>query len=143
MDLQDPTTKMSKSGSSEMGAVYLNDSPKEIEKKIKRAVTDSGTEIRYAEDKPGVSNLLEIQSALTGKTIDQLVADYAGKQYGHLKVDTAGIVVEAFRPIQAKTQELLGDRAELLRVLQRGADAARDHAARTLGRLYQRLGVVR
>jgi tryptophanyl-tRNA synthetase len=143
MDLQDPTTKMSKSGSSEMGAVYITDNPKEIEKKIKRAVTDSGSEIAYSPEKAGVSNLLEIQSALTGRPIEKLVAAYQGKQYGHLKVDTATLVVEALRPIEARTRELLSDRAELIRLLERGADSARQHATRTLARLYDRIGFVR
>lgn len=144
MDLQEPTNKMSKSASTEAGAVFFTDSPKDIEKKFKRAVTDSGTEIAFdVENKPGVSNLLEIQSSITGTPVKDLVASYAGKQYGHLKVDTAAMVVEAMRPIQERTKELLADRESLLKILRQGADKAKEHATRTLARVYDRIGFVR
>ena len=140
MDLQNPTGKMGKSDSGENGAIFLNDPPKTIEKKIKRAVTDSGDTIEWSDDKPGVKNLLTIQSVFTGKTTDELVASYAGKQYGHLKVDTAGIVVEELAPVQQKTAELLADKGQLLSILKNGADKAAEHAEQTLQRVYQRVG---
>jgi tryptophanyl-tRNA synthetase len=140
MDLQDPESKMSKSVSTEFGAVFLNDSPKEIEKKFKRAVTDSGTEISYAPEKSGVRNLLDIQSAITGGSIEDLVASYAGKMYGHLKVDTAAIVMEELRPLQERTQHYLADKGELRRILRAGADRASAKAEATLNAVYNAIG---
>lgn len=143
MDFQDPTAKMSKSASSEMGAVYLNDSSKEIEKKIKRATTDSGTEITYSEDKPGIKNMIDIQAVITGKTANEIVASYAGKMYGHLKVDTANIVIEELRPLQEKTKQFMDDRGELTRQLRMGAEKASEVAERTLKSVYETVGFIR
>ena len=143
MDLANPAKKMSKSDSGESGAVYLTDSPKDIEKKFKRAVTDSGSEITYDNEKPGVKNLLEIQTAITGIPIDQLVQQYRGKLYGHLKVDTGALVIEALQPIQARTKELLADKGELLAILRQGAAEARQVAEATLRRVYDRVGFLR
>lgn len=140
MDLQDPESKMSKSVSSEMGAVYLNDNLKDIEKKFKRAVTDSGSEIAYAPDKPGIRNLLDIQSVITGRTTEELVSAYAGKMYGHLKVDTASIVIEELRPLQERTKQYLADKGELQRVLRAGADRASAKAESTLKSVYSAIG---
>jgi tryptophanyl-tRNA synthetase len=142
MSLQNPIAKMSKSDIDPNATVYLTDSDDVIRKKIKRAVTDSGAEITYEEQKPGVRNLITIQSAITGKTPDTLVAAYAGKQYGHLKVDTAEIVVETVRPIREKTQELLADRSGLDALLKKGAEKARQKARPTLARVYERVGFV-
>ena len=143
MDLQEPTNKMSKSASSEGGAVYLNDSPKEIEKKVKRAVTDSGSEIVYADDKPGLKNLIDIQAAITGRAVDDIVASYAGKMYGHLKVDTANIVVEELRPLQERTAQFLSDRGELSRQLRIGAERASEQAEKTLKLVFDAIGFIR
>lgn len=140
LDLQDPTIKMSKSVSSEMGAVFLGDSPKDIEKKFKRAVTDSGTEITFDDAKPGIKNLIEIQSVFTGKTPSEIVQSYQGKMYGHLKVDTAEIVINALKPIQDEASRRLQDKAELLRVLSEGAKRARQRAENTMTRVYDALG---
>jgi len=140
MDLQDATMKMGKSDSTAMGAVYLSDPEKEIEKKFKRAVTDSGSEITDADDKPGVKNLLSIQSALTGRPIDQIVQSYVGKMYGHLKVDTANIVIEELRPVQKKIADYLADLTELQKVLDRGAEAAAAMAEKKLKLVYERIG---
>ena len=142
MDLQEPNSKMSKSASTEFGAVFLNDSPKDIEKKFKRAVTDSGSEITYHDDKPGIKNLIEIQSAITGKSIQSIVESYAGKMYGHLKVETAQIVIEELRPLQERTQAYLSDRAELERILRSGADKAAMRAEMTLKKVYSAIGFV-
>ncbi|MFW7379608.1 MAG: tryptophan--tRNA ligase [Oligoflexus sp.] len=144
MDLQEPTKKMSKSASTEMGAIFLADDAKQIDKKLKRATTDSGTEITYdPAEKPGIKNLLDIQAAITGKSIDTLVAEYAGKLYGHLKVETAAIIQQELEPVRQKTQEYLSDRAELENLLKRGADKAREKAQTTIDRIYDRIGFIR
>ena len=142
MSLQDPTAKMSKTDPDPNATVYLSDSDKEIEKKVKRAVTDSGSEISWDDSKPGVKNLLTIQAAVTGKKIDALVASYAGKQYGHLKVDTAEILIQAIRPIRDETDRLLRDPIQLDRILHEGAVRARLRAAPTLRKMQEVLGFV-
>ncbi|MFZ9398374.1 MAG: tryptophan--tRNA ligase, partial [Ilumatobacteraceae bacterium] len=140
-DLQDPTSKMSKSSSSEAGIVYLDDEPAAIMKKFKRAVTDSESEVRFDRaTKPGVSNLLEILAACTGRTPDAVAADYT--QYGPLKNDTGEAVVAVLGPIQERYRELLADRAELARLLRVGADKARGVASRTLERAYTNIGLL-
>ena len=143
MDFQDPTSKMSKTASSEMGAVYLSDSPKDIEKKLKRATTDSGTEITYTEEKPGVKNMIDIQSVITGKSVEQILASYAGKMYGHLKVDTANILIEELRPIQERTRQYMTDRGELSRLLKIGVERASESAEVTLRKVYDAIGFIR
>src|SRR4029453_10973964 len=126
-DLQDPTSKMSKSAATEAGLISLLDDPKVTAKKIRSAVTDSEREIRFdPEAKAGVSNLLTIQSAVTGTDIDKLVEGYAGRGYGDLKKDTAEAVVEFVTPIKARVDELLADPGELESVLEAGAQRARD-----------------
>ncbi|QNI05861.1 tryptophan--tRNA ligase [Mycobacterium kubicae] len=140
-DLQDPTSKMSKSASTDAGLINLLDDPALSAKKIRSAVTDSEREIRYdVEAKPGISNLLSIQSAVTGVDIDTLVAGYAGRGYGDLKKDTADAVVSYVSPIRARVQELTGDLAELEAVLAAGAQRANEVASKTLQRAYDRLG---
>jgi tryptophanyl-tRNA synthetase len=140
-DLQEPTAKMSKSSSSDAGIVYLSDEPAAIMKKFKRAVTDSESEVRFDRaTKPGVSNLLEILAACTGRTPQELASGYS--QYGPLKNDAGEAVVELLRPIQLRRNELLGDRAELSRLLRVGADKARQVAARTLKRAYDNVGLL-
>jgi len=140
-DLQDPTAKMSKSATTDAGLISLLDDPKKTAKKIRSAVTDSEREIRFdRETKPGVSNLLTIQSAVTGTDIDKLVEGYAGRGYGDLKADTADAVVEFVTPIKARVDELLADPAELEAVLAAGAKRADEVSATTLRRVYDRLG---
>jgi len=140
-DLQDPTAKMSKSAATEAGLISLLDDPARTAKKIRSAVTDSDRDIRFDPDtKPGVSNLLTIQSAVTGTGIDDLVAGYQGRGYGDLKKDTAEAVVEFVTPIKARVDELVGDPAELEAVLAAGAQRAREVSARTLNRVYERIG---
>lgn len=140
-DLQDPTAKMSKSAATEAGLINLLDDPKVSAKKIRSAVTDSDREIRYdVETKPGVSNLLSIQAAVTGVDIDALVEGYAGRGYGDLKKDTADAVVEYVTPIKARVDELVADPSELEAILAKGAQRARDVASKTIGRVYERLG---
>lgn len=142
MSLQDPTSKMAKSDPDPNASVFLSDSDDQIRKKIKRAITDSGTEIIYDDTKPGVQNLLSIQSALTGKSIPDLVASYAGKQYGHLKVDTAEIAVAAVGPLRDKVDAMMKDIGYLDSVLRKGAERARPRAHSMLARVYDRVGFI-
>ncbi|MBS4728959.1 tryptophan--tRNA ligase [Mycobacterium sp. SM1] len=140
-DLQDPTAKMSKSAATDAGLISLLDDPAVSAKKIRSAVTDSEREIRYdPQAKPGVSNLLAIQSAVTGVEIDTLVQRYAGHGYGDLKKDTAEAVIEFVTPIKSRVDELMADTAELEAVLAAGAARAQDVAAKTVDRVYDRLG---
>ncbi len=142
-DLQEPTAKMSKSASSPAGIIELLDAPTISAKKIRSAVTDSGSEIRFDRDeKPGVSNLLTIYAALTGRSIDDLVASYDGRGYGDLKKDLAEVVVEVVTPFRDRTLALLDDRAQLDAVLRDGAERAGAVAERTLADVYDRVGFV-
>ncbi|AVM00035.1 tryptophan--tRNA ligase [Gordonia iterans] len=142
-DLQNPTAKMSKSADSDAGLINLLDDPKRSAKKIRSAVTDSEAEIRFdREAKPGVSNLLTIQAALTGASVDELVDGYEGKQYGHLKVDTADALTDFVTPLRGRVDEILADRAALDAVLAAGAEKARETAARTLADVYDKIGFV-
>jgi tryptophanyl-tRNA synthetase len=141
MDLQDPTSKMSKSAATENGCIMMLDDPKVIMKKFKRAVTDSGSEVRYdVAAKPGVSSLLDILAAVTDRTPQEAAEDYT--QYGPLKVDTGDAVVAMLEPVQARYRELIDDKAELARLLQIGADKARAVSAVTLRRAYDAIGLV-
>lgn len=140
-DLQEPTAKMSKSASAPGGIINLLEDPARSAKKIRSAVTDTGREIVFdAEAKPGIANLLTIYSALTGRSIDDLVAAYAGKGYGDLKKDLAEVVTEFVRPVQERTRGYLDDPAQLDKLLAAGAEKARAVAARTLTTTYERVG---
>ncbi|RDI51608.1 tryptophan--tRNA ligase [Nocardia mexicana] len=140
-DLQDPTSKMSKSAATDAGLLNLLDDPKVSAKKIRSAVTDTEREIRYdPEKKPGVSNLLVILSSLTDTPVVTLEQDYAGKGYGDLKGDVADALVEFVTPLQAKVQEYLDDQGELDRILGAGAERAREIAGNTLAQVYERVG---
>ncbi|MFF2623060.1 tryptophan--tRNA ligase [Oerskovia jenensis] len=142
-DLQEPTAKMSKSSSGGKGVIWLLEDPKVAAKRIKSAATDSENEIRYDPvAKPGISNLLTIFSALTSRPVEEIAADYAGKGYGHLKVDLAEVVVDFLTPFQARANEYLSDPAELDAVLARGAERARGLAQVTLDRIYDRVGLL-
>jgi tryptophanyl-tRNA synthetase len=141
LDLQQPGNKMSKSGSSPNGIIDLLDDPAVSAKKIRSAVTDSDSVVRFDEaEKPGVSNLLTIYSALTGRTIEDLVAAYDGRGYGDFKGDLAEVVVDFVTPFRDRTRALLDDRAELDAVLKVGAERAREVASRTLADVYERVG---
>jgi tryptophanyl-tRNA synthetase len=141
VDLQDPTAKMSKS--SPAGCVFLLDDDKTITKKIKTAVTDSDRDVSFdPERKAGVSNLLTMQQALTGRAMSDLVEGYVGRGYGDLKSETAEIVVEFVRPIRERVTDLMSDPAELNRLMGVGAHKARHIAAQTLADVYQRVGFV-
>jgi tryptophanyl-tRNA synthetase len=141
MDLQDPTSKMSKSASSPSGIVDLLDPPKTSAKKIRSAVTDNEREIRFdPENKAGISNLLTIYSALTDRKIAELEAEYAGKGYGDLKKDLGEVVAEFVEPLAERVRTYLGDPAELDRVLARGATRAGEVAGATLAAVYEKIG---
>ncbi|MFY1652175.1 tryptophan--tRNA ligase [Solwaraspora sp. WMMB762] len=141
LDLQDPTAKMSKSSSSPAGIIDLLDDPAKSAKKIRSAVTDTGREIIYdPESKPGISNLLTIYAALSGRTLDELTAAYQGKGYGDLKKDLAEVVVEFVRPIQERTRGYLDDPVQLDKILAIGAGKAEAVAAATLAAVYDRVG---
>ena len=140
-DLADPTAKMSKSSSTPAGILELLDPPAVLRKKIKGAVTDTDREIRYdPEHKPGVSNLLTIYSALSGRSIPDLEAGYHGAGYGEFKKDLAEVVVDFAEPVQRRTAELLTDPGELDRLLEFGTDRAQAVAAETLCTVYDRVG---
>jgi tryptophanyl-tRNA synthetase len=143
-DLQEPTAKMSKSSSSAAGIIDVLDEPAAIRKKIARAVTDPGSEVRADEkDKPGVTNLLRIYSALTGADIPALEARYAGAGYGTFKKDLAEVVAGALAPIRERTEKLLADESELDRLLAQGADRARPVARETMAMVMDRVGFLR
>ena len=140
-DLQEPTAKMSKSSNTDAGIVFLLDEPAAILKKFKRAVTDSDGEVRFDRtEKPGVSNLIEILAACTSRTPQQVAGEYT--QYGPLKADAGEAVVEILAPIQHRYHELMGDKAELSRLLRTGAEKARAVASATLERTYSNIGLL-
>src|SRR6059058_1133705 len=140
-DLQEPAAKMSKSASSPAGIIELLDDPSVSAKKIRSAVTDSGSEVRFdPEEKPGISNLLTIYAALTGRSVEDLEKAYDGRGYGDFKGDLADVVVDFVTPFRQRTMDLLEDRAELDAVLRAGADKARAVAERTLADVYERVG---
>jgi tryptophanyl-tRNA synthetase len=142
-DLQDPTAKMSKTNSSPAGVIDILDEATVNAKKIKSAVTDAGREIKFDQtEKPGVSNLLTIHSALSGKSIADLENEFDGKGYGDLKGAVADVVVEYFRPVRERTLELLKEPTELQKILKVGADKANAVAEETLKKSYDALGFI-
>lgn len=141
--LQDPLKKMSKSDENQNGCLYLLDEPTVLKKKVMSAVTDSGTDILAKDDKPGVSNLLEILSAVTGRSISSLEDEYNGKlNYGAFKAVVADAVIAHFEPIRSKYNELASDRAALDAILKQGAAAAQKRAYKTLSKVYRKCGFV-
>ena len=143
MDLQEPTRKMSTTGGTPQGTVRLLDDPDTLMKKFKTAVTDSGREIRRGDDKPGVSNLIDILSVATGKTPGEVEVDFEHAGYGDLKKAVGEAVVELLTPIRERYLELRADDGELLRLLQVGADKAQEASAGTLEAMYRKMGFVR
>jgi tryptophanyl-tRNA synthetase len=141
-DLQDPTTKMSKSASSMAGVIELLDTPEVTLKKFKSSVTDNGKEIKFDEKlKPGISNLLTIHSALSGKSVSDLENEFSGKGYGDFKAAVAEVVIAKLEPIGKRTKELMDDPAELSRVLNNGAQKANEVASTTLKAAYSAIGL--
>jgi len=142
MDLQEPARKMSTTSGTPQGTIYMLDPPDAVRKKFRTAVTDSGREVRRGEDKPGISNLIEIMSMATGSPMDAIEAEHADSGYGRFKDAVADSVIELLAPIQARYQELRGDMAELDRILAYGAERARAASAPTLAAMYERMGFV-
>ena len=142
-DLQEPTAKMSKSASSMAGVIELLDAPEVTLKKFKSSVTDAGREVKFdAAEKAGISNLLTIHSAFSGKSIADLENEFAGKGYGDFKVAVAEVVISALDPIRKRTEELMNDKGELLKILKDGADKANAVANKTLAETYSALGLI-
>lgn len=142
MSLQDPTAKMSKSDPDANASVFLMDEDDAIRKKVKKAVTDSGSEIVYSDEKPGLKNLIQIQSAILGKDPTKIAEGYQGKQYGHLKIETAEIIVECLRPIRTRAKELISDKNHLNQILRLGAENARISAETTLKKVKSSVGFI-
>lgn len=146
MSLTDPTSKMSKSDKDPNGCVHLMEDPDTIMRKFKRAVTDSDTSehcVRFApEEKPGVANLMQIYSSATGKTFDEIEAEFAGKGYGAFKIAVGEAVVEQLRPIREEATKMLGDKAYLESVYRMGAEKAGAFANKTLQSVFDKLGFI-
>jgi tryptophanyl-tRNA synthetase len=142
MSLDDPAKKMSKSAGSENSYIALMDPPDVVRRKIRRAVTDSGSEVRGGPDKPALTNLLDIYSAFAGEPVDEIVRRYEGKGYADLKAELGEVAVEALAPIQARIRELEADKSYTLEVLKTGAERAEAIAARTLAKVRERVGLV-
>jgi tryptophanyl-tRNA synthetase len=143
MDLQEPERKMSTTGGTPQGTVRLLDSPDVVRRKFKTAVTDSGTDVRRAPEKPGISNLIEIMSVATGEPMEAIEARYDGGGYGRFKEAVADAVVELLEPIQRRYTDLRSDPRELQRLLARGAEKAREASQPTLDAMLDRMGFVR
>ena len=143
MSLADPTRKMSKSDENQNAFILLMDKPEDIMRKFKRAVTDSDSRIIMSEDKAGVSNLITIYSLATGKTIEQVEAEFEGKGYGEFKPAVGEAVVELLRPIREKTEDLLKNKDYLERVYREGANKAAYMARKTLDKVYRKVGFVK
>jgi len=142
MDLQEPTKKMSTTGGTPQGTLLLLDPPDTIRKKVRSAVTDSGSDVRRADDKPGVTNLIDIMTVATGEDAGAIEARYDGGGYGQFKGDVAEAVVALLEPSQSRYAELRGDPTELTRLLAVGAAKAREASAPTLAAMYDRMGFV-
>jgi len=142
-DLQDPTAKMSKSAASMSGVIELLDAPEITLKKFKSSVTDDGKEVKFDDKgKPGISNLLTIHSALSGKSIQEIENEYAGKGYGDFKSAVAEVVIAELEPIRERTKQLMDDPAELVSLLSTGANKANEVASNTLKEVYAAIGLI-
>ncbi len=139
MSLKDPTSKMSKSDENQNGSIFLLDDADTITRKIKKAVTDSGTEITFDETRPAITNLLTIYQLMSGKTSEECEANFAGKGYGDFKRELAEVVVEYLRPFQERVKEC--DDAELTNILKKGAEKAKEVANITLKDVYEKMGI--
>ncbi len=142
MSLADPTKKMSKSDENTNAVVYILDDKDSIIRKFKRAVTDSETEIRYAEGKDGINNLISIYSCFTGKSVAEIEAEFAGRGYGDFKLAVGETCADALAPVQAKFKELLSDKAYLEGVMKNGAEQAAYFAGKTLTKVKKKVGFV-
>ena len=142
MSLAEPTAKMSKSDDNENAYISLLDKPEAIRRKCKRAVTDSGGEVRFAEDKPGVANLMSIYSAVTGATMEAIEEEFAGQGYGALKSHVADALCEELAPLQQRYEKIRTDKAYLSKVIRGGAEQAERNARRMLRKVHKKLGLI-
>ena len=143
MGLQDPESKMSKSSTNPNDVIFIEDKPEVIIKKFKKAVTDSENKVRFdPEENPGVSNLMQIYSAITSKTMDEIEKEFEGKGYGDFKMAVANSVVDRLKPIQEKYKELLGNREYLEEIYTQGAENARKIASKTLREVKDKIGII-
>ena len=140
MSLQSPDSKMSKSDSNQNGTLYITDSPDVLRKKIMLAVTDSGGEVRAAADKPGITNLMNIYSATTGKSFELIESEFSGKGYGEFKKAVAEAVVERLKPVREKYEEVVADKAYIESFLKRGTEAAQRRASRIMSKVRRKVG---
>ena len=142
MSLADPTKKMSKSDENPNAVVYILDDRDTIIRKFKRAVTDSGTEVCYTPEKPGISNLMTIYSCFTGKTMEEIEKEFAGKGYGDFKLAVGEVTADALAPVQANFSNFLSDKGALEAQMKKGAEEASYYARRTLSKVQKKLGFV-
>lgn len=142
MSLQDPTRKMSKSDENDGATLLLLESPERLTKKIKSAVTDSGSEIRFAQEKPGISNLMTLMNVLSEKSIEQIEKDYATSNYAVFKSDVADLVVETLRPVRERYEDIINDKSMLDGILKKGAEKAQARAYKVLAKVYRKVGFV-
>lgn len=141
MSLQDPTKKMSKSDENEKNIIFIDDTDEQIINKIKRSVTDSGSEVKMSPDKPGISNLMTLYHIATGKSFAQIEMDFAGKGYGDFKPEVGKVVAEYIRPIREKYLEYRKDKKMLNEILNIGAEKANFVARKTLRKVYKKIGL--
>ncbi|HRP02113.1 MAG TPA: tryptophan--tRNA ligase [Candidatus Kapabacteria bacterium] len=142
MSLQNPNEKMSKSDPNQGATIFLTDTDEQIKNKIKRAVTDSGTEVIFSDDKPGIQNLMTLYQLATNESFDAIQEKYNGKGYGQFKADTAEIVADYIRPIRDRYNELIADKEQLKQILIAGSDKAKRSAFKTLRKVYKKVGFV-
>ena len=142
MSLAEPTSKMSKSDTNQNAVVYILDSKDDIMRKFKKAVTDSDAEVRYAEEKPGVSNLMSIYRAFTGKTFDEIENEFSGKGYGDFKSAVGEACADGLAPVRDEFARLIADKAYLESVMKSGAEEAHYHALRTMSKVKRKIGFV-
>jgi tryptophanyl-tRNA synthetase len=142
MSLQDPTAKMSKSDSDSNAYILLQDSKDQIARKIKRAVTDSVGSVNYTDDQPGIKNLINIYSVLSGKKVDEIVELYGGKGYGVFKSELAEVVIDGLDPIQTRYRQYLDNKDYLEKVYSDGANKAEAKARKTLRKVYKKIGFI-
>ena len=142
MSLAEPTSKMSKSDENQNAVVYILDSKDDIIRKFKRAVTDSGSEIRYADDKPGISNLMTIYRAFTGKSIEEIEREFDGRGYGDFKLAVGEACADGLAPVREEFAKLIADKAHLEAVMKAGAEEAAYYARKTMSKVRRKIGFV-
>lgn len=143
MGLQDPESKMSKSATNPNDVIFIEDEPEVIMKKFKKAVTDSENRIKFdPENKPGVSNLMQIYSAITGKNMQEIEAEFEGKGYGDFKITVANSVIDKLKPVQEKYKEILQNKDYLKEIYTKGAESARKLASKTLEDVKNKIGIL-